>query len=112
MTSQVQAYVMDQRLRSCVKRCCDDALAHELHVGARSELAVRVVVGAALREGTPEIEVTKQVALLWTRLDAALRAAIAKQGLVADRAARATACLLYTSPSPRDRQKSRMPSSA
>ena len=27
-------------------------------------------------------------------------------------AARAKACLLYTSPSPRDRQKSRMPSSA
>ena len=29
-----------------------------------------------------------------------------------DRAALAIACLLYTSPSPRDRQKSRMPSSA
>ena len=34
-------------------------------------------------------------------------------GLVADRAEeRAYDCLLYTSPSPRDRQKSRMPSSA
>ena len=30
----------------------------------------------------------------------------------ADFAARQKACLLYTSPSPRDRQKSRMPSSA
>ena len=29
-----------------------------------------------------------------------------------DLGSRATACLLYTSPSPRDRQKSRMPSSA
>ena len=29
-----------------------------------------------------------------------------------DYGTRATACLLYTSPSPRDRQKSRMPSSA
>ena len=32
------------------------------------------------------------------------------EGAAAD--ANATACLLYTSPSPRDRQKSRMPSSA
>ena len=30
----------------------------------------------------------------------------------ADAKAKADACLLYTSPSPRDRQKSRMPSSA
>ena len=32
--------------------------------------------------------------------------------LVEDGGARGVACLLYTSPSPRDRQKSRMPSSA
>ena len=32
--------------------------------------------------------------------------------LVADDAVMSTNCLLYTSPSPRDRQKSRMPSSA
>ena len=31
---------------------------------------------------------------------------------VGDERERITACLLYTSPSPRDRQKSRMPSSA
>ena len=34
------------------------------------------------------------------------------QRAVDDAAAASTACLLYTSPSPRDRQKSRMPSSA
>ena len=33
-------------------------------------------------------------------------------GMAATRASGTTACLLYTSPSPRDRQKSRMPSSA
>ena len=32
--------------------------------------------------------------------------------VIDDMALQATTCLLYTSPSPRDRQKSRMPSSA
>ena len=42
-----------------------------------------------------------------------LRAATAHEGVLAKLAARRVAgCLLYTSPSPRDRQKSRMPSSA
>ena len=36
----------------------------------------------------------------------------AKARLAAEKAAKAKSCLLYTSPSPRDRQKSRMPSSA
>src|SRR5674476_1271338 len=37
---------------------------------------------------------------------------IAQQGLSFADAAHSYTCLLYTSPSPRDRQKSRMPSSA
>ena len=34
------------------------------------------------------------------------------QTIAPDKLAKSTLCLLYTSPSPRDRQKSRMPSSA
>ena len=45
-----------------------------------------------------------------------MRSALADAGLEADAVdlvnAHGTSCLLYTSPSPRDRQKSRMPSSA
>ena len=37
---------------------------------------------------------------------------ITADGIDEDKALKAVACLLYTSPSPRDRQKSRMPSSA
>ena len=37
---------------------------------------------------------------------------VALSGLVTGIAASLSICLLYTSPSPRDRQKSRMPSSA
>ena len=43
-------------------------------------------------------------------LEAALRAALSE--LTAGSAPRSTTCLLYTSPSPRDRTRSRMPSSA
>ena len=38
--------------------------------------------------------------------------ALKKSGRLKKKSARAGSCLLYTSPSPRDRQKSRMPSSA
>ena len=47
-------------------------------------------------------------ALLWNDT----RSAGAAADLVAELGAKEWACLLYTSPSPRDRQKSRMPSSA
>ena len=40
------------------------------------------------------------------------RISLAGGGVLDRRAWRADTCLLYTSPSPRDRQKSRMPSSA
>ena len=41
-----------------------------------------------------------------------IKAAAKHYGLSPERAAHFFGCLLYTSPSPRDRQKSRMPSSA
>ena len=47
------------------------------------------------------------IARLWTKLVWA-GASVGRSGL----STQAIACLLYTSPSPRDRQKSRMPSSA
>ena len=46
---------------------------------------------------------------LWVRI---LQARIPRPPAAGGRGIRAWSCLLYTSPSPRDRQKSRMPSSA
>ena len=60
---------------------------------------------AARRSGPPPPVVTPEPARL-------LRPLARAEDLLSRLDARAGACLLYTSPSPRDRQKSRMPSSA
>ena len=58
--------------------------------------------GAIGQNGTISIEGNNSAAI---RIDATLNGALSTSGS-------ANVCLLYTSPSPRDRQKSRMPSSA
>ena len=53
---------------------------------------------------------TKRIA--WQAEGAQQGFSLAYQSIVMHAVSRDTSCLLYTSPSPRDRQKSRMPSSA
>ena len=64
--------------------------------------------------GLARIDLTDdETAYLAPQLDAILDAVAAVSGVATDDVPPTShACLLYTSPSPRDRQKSRMPSSA
>ena len=64
--------------------------------------------GSMVRAGQPLYQIDQR--LYRASRDEALATLASAQATAA--AAQAKACLLYTSPSPRDRQKSRMPSSA
>ena len=86
-----------RQLETILKRLSehDVALVSDAGTPALSDPGVRVV-SAAVRAGYPVVPIPGPSAVL---------AALVSSGLP-------TNCLLYTSPSPRDRQKSRMPSSA
>ena len=77
--------------------------------GHSKDMNNRAVYGDVVKEVIAELN---------TQIEAALRSGIAKNNLIIDpglgfaKDAQHNCCLLYTSPSPRDRQKSRMPSSA
>ena len=76
-----------------------------------------VVRGAGitgLRKGITPYEVIRgdNIRLLNANVDTAVSASKIEQNRTEDQRRKAAICLLYTSPSPRDRQKSRMPSSA
>ena len=79
-----------------------------LHPGA--DKGRQIEHGVAIQHQVVVDELVGQIGV-----QAMLRQLIARQhsiGLAALMQAMAKVCLLYTSPSPRDRQKSRMPSSA
>ena len=52
------------------------------------------------------------IAVVWAKLDGAIRGFIVERGMKGFTAPGIKGCLLYTSPSPRDKRQSRMPSSA
>ena len=58
------------------------------------------------------IQLTLPVVLLLTTLSTFSLAAAFYLGMVTEKSMQRPPCLLYTSPSPRDRTRSRMPSSA
>ena len=99
-------HVLDRLRRLHIK---GDGLAREgldedLHAAAQAEHQVqsRLLLDVVVREGAAVLELLAgEVETLLVGGDALL---VLDLGL--------DACLLYTSPSPRDRQKSRMPSSA
>ena len=79
-------------------------------VSAMSGVTDRLFAMAAAAVRGERADVMQQLDDLRTRHEDAARALMPESGRHA--VIEALACLLYTSPSPRDRQKSRMPSSA
>ena len=85
---------------------------------AKSVISKRVkdleaVVSATLfKRTTRSVKLTDQGRTLYEHTRAIMNQLDEAASAVAERADELKGCLLYTSPSPRDRQKSRMPSSA
>ena len=91
---------------------CDGAeLDIKLLVGRRDQLAVRTLHRAAHRARKIR-DSTRPFALSYLHFIGMINQMIVGERLEKFDGLRLVICLLYTSPSPRDRQKSRMPSSA
>ena len=72
----------------------------------------KVCIHSDVRQGQHILVAGTDISLGETVLEAGQMLSPAKIGILAALGINNTICLLYTSPSPRDRQKSRMPSSA
>ena len=92
---QISVYALDGQVREAV-HCYLDALD---------------ATGIDRDTGTMSTVVWGEAAAVWPALQSAYESVAAKYKVIVN-TMMCNACLLYTSPSPRDRQKSRMPSSA
>ena len=95
-----------------IETSCDDtgAAVYDTDAGLKSHsLASQVELHALYGGVVPELAARDHVKLLMPLVQKVLQEAEVHKGGIEGVA---YTCLLYTSPSPRDRQKSRMPSSA